>query len=90
MDRDLFLSIMAMDSYNRGYDRGLAGLSDAGWLGKAKVTFDSLVLGGTSDNRVDASAGFYAIAYNWGGQKIISYRGTGASLRPLEPTAGGI
>ena len=27
--RDLFLSILALDSYNRGYNPGLTGLSDA-------------------------------------------------------------
>ena len=28
MSKELFISLLAMDSYNRGYDPGLAGLSD--------------------------------------------------------------
>ncbi len=35
--KDLFLAILAMDAYNRGYDQGIKGLQEAGALGKAKI-----------------------------------------------------
>ena len=35
MNRDLFLSILALDSYNRGYAQRLGGLSTIGALGNA-------------------------------------------------------
>jgi hypothetical protein len=35
--RDLFLSILAMDSYNRGYDVGITGLDEEGELGNATI-----------------------------------------------------
>ena len=33
MNRDLFLAILAMDSYNRGYGAGVSGLSESGKIG---------------------------------------------------------
>ncbi len=76
MNRDLFLAILAMDSYSRGYGQRMSGLTATGNLGAAAIKFDSLVLGGTPEDRADATADFYAIAYEWGGETIISYRGT--------------
>jgi len=35
MYTDLFNAILAMDSYNRGYNQGLLGLSDTGEIGDA-------------------------------------------------------
>ncbi len=83
--RDLFLAILALDSYNRGYNAGVAGLSDAGSLGTATLTTDStekLGLGATQ------AAGFYATAYDWNGETIISYRGTD-NFGPFESTTAG-
>ena len=42
ISKDLFLAILAMDSYNRGYDAGVYGLSSAPGtkLGQASVTQD--------------------------------------------------
>jgi len=85
VNRELFLSILSMDSYNRGYGQGLllnpsdsiTGQNEAGRrLGKAVVAnFD------IPDGSVAAS--FYAIAYDVSGANIdglsgtvISYRGT--------------
>lgn len=67
----LFSAILAMDSYNRGYDAGLPGLSDAPGtrLGDATIL--------TSDgNTVAQRAGFYGIAWSWNDQTVIGYRGT--------------
>ena len=35
MNRDLFLAILSMDSYQRGYDVQLRGLSESGNIGNA-------------------------------------------------------
>jgi hypothetical protein len=71
MNRNLFLAILAMDSYNRGYEPGIRGLSDD--LGSA--IGDASVIAG-SNGASARSAGFYGIAYNWNGETVISYRGT--------------
>ncbi|MBX9826325.1 MAG: pre-peptidase C-terminal domain-containing protein [Xanthobacteraceae bacterium] len=72
MNRDLFLAVLAMDSYNRGNAPGVSGLSDAvgALIGDASVI-------GSKDDAAARAAGFYAIAYNSTSLgKIISYRGT--------------
>ena len=70
ISNELFLSILAMDSYNRGYGEGIEGLGGAGTqIGNATI----------KDSDIPAyseQAGFYAVAYNWNGQTVISYRGT--------------
>jgi hypothetical protein len=77
MNRKVFLSILAMDSYQRGYAPGIKGLPQlaAGAsvkIGTATLTSDSEAKLGPSAE----AAGFYASAYQWGGETIISYRGT--------------
>ena len=75
ISKDLFLSILSMDAYNRGYGAGIANLGGLGsGIGAATVGKDAqqLLSGGTAQ-----AASFYAIAYNdptYG--TIISYRGT--------------
>ena len=88
MNRDLYLAILAMDSYNRGYDRGLkftvnesaSARNEAGSrLGNAQITVQSNI----SATSPDFAAGFYGIAYDmsgvegfgWG-ETVIAYRGT--------------
>jgi ribosome modulation factor len=68
------LSILAMDAYNRGYDPGIAGLSDdvRTKIGNATIEARSSSLPGSDE----VSAGFYALSYTWNGQTVISYRGT--------------
>jgi hypothetical protein len=82
MNRDVFLSLLALDAYNRGYGEKLGDLAASGKIGEAYIQFDSLVLGGTAQNRADALTGFYAIAYEWNGKTIISYRGTNFPTSP--------
>lgn len=80
---DLFLAILAMDSYNRGYN---AGLGDP-------VTGLTGTQIGTATRRTDIdlpagseAASFFAQAYTLGsGQTVISYRGT--AKRPLNQSA---
>jgi hypothetical protein len=38
MNRDLFLSILAIDSYNRGYGQGVDGLGNSGGYLEVTVT----------------------------------------------------
>ena len=84
ISKDLFLSILAMDSYNQGYNSGVEhGVTQIGSATKHKDSSQELGLD------VDKSVGFYAVSYNvtgagidgWGGEtKVISYRGTDTSL----------
>lgn len=73
MNRELFLSILALDSYNRGYGERMAGLGVSGRIGNATILTDAL-------SRLDSAevlrADFYAIAYEYEGDTIIAYRGT--------------
>lgn len=68
-EKDLFMAILSMDAYHRGYDPGIT-LPDSSTLGNATI----INTGPASDAWV--AAGFYAAAYDtqWG--TVISYRGT--------------
>lgn len=71
MNRKVFLSLLALDSYNRGYDESTFVNTDGG-IGQATILTNSQAeLDGT-----DEEVGFYAIAYEWNDETIISYRGT--------------
>lgn len=73
MSPELFMAILSMDSYNRGYNEGITGLGGVGSLvGAAEIISQSNVLIGSEDR----DAGFYAVAYQWNGETVISYRGT--------------
>ena len=71
LSHELFYAILAMDAYNRGYGAKLPNLSDATGtqLGDAKII-------GASGGKGSQDIGFYALAYDWNGQTVISYRGT--------------
>lgn len=72
MHRDVFLSLLSMDSYNRGRLPGVNGIPIGNNLGTASVIAHS-------DNVLGLAAlgsGFSATAYNWNGETVISYRGT--------------
>ena len=62
MNRNLFLAILGMDSYNRGYGVGINSLDESGQLGNATL------LAVTNDQKAGwQTAGFYAIAYDMTG-----------------------
>lgn len=73
MNRNVFLSLLALDSYNRDYNVGLELNGDE--LGNAQV-IDVINVIGQSKYLEWQAAGFYASAYNWNGETIISFRGT--------------
>jgi Lipase (class 3) len=64
---DLFLSILALDAYNRGYAAGTN--IDGTGVGTATFVRDT-------DTSAAQADGFYGIAYDWNGKTVISYRGT--------------
>ena len=74
MEKSLFHAILALDAYNRGYDADINGLASTKntLIGDARIISTSTVFG----EDVDSSESFYAIAYEYNGQKVISYRGT--------------
>ncbi|MGO9005582.1 MAG: hypothetical protein ACLQIQ_20410 [Beijerinckiaceae bacterium] len=71
---DLFLAILALDACNRGYNPGMIfnGSSDA----VGTQIGDATILQDTNADAAAQAATFYAIAYNWEGETVISYRGT--------------
>ena len=38
MNKDVFLAILSVDSYGRGYNQGVKGLSDTGGIGNSRDT----------------------------------------------------
>jgi hypothetical protein len=68
---NLLLSILSLDSYNRGYDPGMAGV-DGNQIGTATAVKDSQQIPGSR------AASFYAVKYHdaSSGDDVISYRGT--------------
>lgn len=71
INHTVFLSLLSMDSYNRGLGSNINGLAEFGALGTATIRpFQP------DEQTGWQAAGFYAIAYDWNGTKIISYRGT--------------
>lgn len=97
VSKDLFLSILAMDSYNREYGAGL--VVPGSEIGLATIVGRSTL--GIDDPEYDdwQAAGFYAVAYQMDGsvgeagdqladgQTVISYRGTD-NVDPLTTGAG--
>lgn len=99
ISRELFLAILSMDAYNRGYGAGIAdggkedadGLGESGQIGAAVITKK---LDDVSSSFLDEaqSSGFYALAYTVGegvegiapGTTVISYRGTDKLWTPSD------
>lgn len=73
----IFLSILSLDSYNRGYNEGIEGLgSEDVSVGNATLSSQSSVL----ENSPELNAGFFAAVYDWNGSRVISYRGTDSAV----------
>ena len=99
ISKELFLSILAMDSYNRGYNAGIAdeGQGDADGLGRVGSQIGNATVTADNNTTTAQSAGFYAVAYTVGagvegiapGTTIISYRGTHGLTLGTDPVSGG-
>ena len=65
MSKDLFLALLSMDAYNRGYGAGLTLPNDSPLIGNASVYKDSseILRDPITKEPLDAPAGFYAVAY---------------------------
>jgi hypothetical protein len=70
---DVFLAILALDSYNRGYSVGIDVSGND--IGHATI-------GSQDSSKEQRDAGFYAQSYDWAGTTVISYRGTTFSGLP--------
>ncbi len=83
ISKDLFLAILSMDSYNRGYGAGIE-LSDAAdtKIGAATIGKRIQDVSDTFGDEAQA-AGFYAIAYDVAGSGIAGLDGTVISYRGL-------
>jgi hypothetical protein len=87
MNREVFLSLLAMDAYNRGTGTLINNLGGKGSkIGRATVGEDAETI---LPPRDAVAAGFYAIAYEWNNnginETVISYRGTNFPLRFVAP-----
>jgi hypothetical protein len=76
--KDLFLAILSLDSYNRGYGVNINGLDAGGLIGNATIREAE-----DGEQYGREAAGFYAIAYELPAGyveglsgTVISYRGT--------------
>ena len=80
ISKDLLLAILSMDAYNRGYNPGIADLSDTvgTQIGTATISNRSSSLA----NSPEVAAGFYAVAYAWNGDTIMASRRRRTSRRP--------
>ena len=79
ISQNIMQAVLAMDSYNRGYDRRIE--LNAAEIGQYAIANDSFNLGqDVFDNRRDQNIGFFAQAYEHDGETVISYRGTDATL----------
>jgi hypothetical protein len=73
----VFRAILAMDSYNRGYRPGVNNVP-LNSIGTATVIENDSLGVTQAVERTWRRVGFYASAYSWNGETIISYRGTNA------------
>jgi Ca2+-binding RTX toxin-like protein len=73
---NLMKAILAMDSYNRGYDEGIL-FSEGGNVINTQLGSATIVQQSDFQANTDGvNAGFYALAYTYNGETVISYRGT--------------
>jgi hypothetical protein len=81
---ELEYAILSLDSYNRGYNPGVSGLSDVPGTPVGNWTILDTDLPAGSE-----VANFYASAYLSGGTVVISYRGTDDPLGDSVAWTGG-
>jgi hypothetical protein len=88
ISKDLFLAILSMDSYNRGYNQGITGLGGVGSsIGNAVISSQS----DTASGSTGVNAGFYAIAYDTSlvsgnyGDSALNHSSSGVLIRRFRP-----
>ena len=81
ISQELMYAILAMDSYDREYNPGI--LLSGSNIGTASIGSEELLPAASQ------SAGFYAVAYQWNDDSIISYRGTDNPGLWADDIAGG-
>ena len=84
MNRDVFLSLLALDAYNRGYGQNVIvqdGDNPDGQIETNRRIGNAMIQGqsNVTTDSDERNAGFYAIAYAWNGETVISFRGTNAA-----------
>lgn len=95
ISKELFLAILSMDAYNRGYGAGIAdgGEGDTDGLGDSHGTqIGTATVDQASDSdplSAEFAAGFYAVAYDTPYGTVISYRGTDNPALRADPIKGG-
>ena len=67
--KELLLSILSMDAYNRGYNQGINGLEEDGSVGGLRVLTRAELNISDSQFQEWRDAGFYAIAYQVDGNR---------------------
>ena len=78
MNPELMKAILAMDAYNRGYNAGIKFGTDP----NNSTAIDGVTQVGnavvyqSANSSAAQDISFYAIAYEYGGKTVISYRGT--------------
>jgi uncharacterized membrane protein YeaQ/YmgE (transglycosylase-associated protein family) len=81
ISNELMLAILAMDSYNRGYNAGICP-KDIG-LGLVGSQIGNAIVDRIDGEATAQAASFFALSYSYNGQTVISYRGTDAKLWDL-------
>lgn len=81
INNDLMKAILSMDAYNRGYDAGIEFHSPNETIGKQLGNYtitdhSSALLDTGGSPNIDDDISFYALAYEYNGETVISYRGT--------------
>jgi hypothetical protein len=76
ISNDLFLAILSMDAYNRGYNAGIADPNAGQREGLIGTQIGNATVGARANSAGDESASFFAQSYTLGGKTIIAYRGT--------------
>jgi hypothetical protein len=93
MNRDLFLAILSMDSYNHGYGESVDFGPNSDALGTA---IGNAIITHKKGDEEAIAAGFYAIAYDVsgiagipGGTRVVMYRGSDSFISGNTPGEGG-
>ncbi|MBE2190583.1 MAG: hypothetical protein IAE63_00210 [Alphaproteobacteria bacterium] len=78
MNDNIFKAILAMDAYNRGYDANIkfGNLAGTVSLDAQGTQIGNATILDSNGNAAAQAIGFYALAYTYNGETVISYRGT--------------